>query len=73
MNGKLTDLDIQTVLTFAESNMNISETAQKLFFHRNTVVYHLDKVKRVTGLNPHKFYDLVELVLGIKKEVNVGD
>lgn len=30
--------------------------------HRNTVLYHLDKVKRQTGLDPRRFYDLVELV-----------
>lgn len=28
----------------------------------NTVTYHLDKVKRQTGLDPRRFYDLIELV-----------
>ena len=26
------------------------------------MTYHLDKVKRQTGLDPQRFYDLVELV-----------
>lgn len=36
--------------------------AHAIFAHRNTVLYHLDKVKRQTGLDPRRFYDLVELV-----------
>lgn len=42
--------------------MNIGEVSRQLFMHRNTVTYHLDKVKRQTGLDPRRFYDLVELV-----------
>lgn len=43
-------------------SMNIGEVSRQLFMHRNTVTYHLDKVKRQTGLDPRRFYDLVELV-----------
>lgn len=67
MNEKLTERDVQIVLTFAKNNMNVSKTAQELFFHRNTVVYHLDKVERMTGLNPFKFYDLMKLVSSLKE------
>lgn len=42
--------------------MNIGEVSRQLFMHRNTVTYHLDKVKRQTGLDPRRFYDLIELV-----------
>jgi carbohydrate diacid regulator len=67
MKEKLTDLDIQVVLAFAENNMNASKTSKSLFFHRNTVIYHLDKVKRNTGLDPFRFYDLMELILCLKE------
>lgn len=66
MNGKLTDLDIIIIHSFAKNNMNVTNTAHELFFHRNTICYHLDKIERVTGLNPFRFYDLIEL---LKKEV----
>ena len=69
IKGELTELDCEIVLAFAENDMKVSETAQKFFFHRNTIEYHLDKVKRKTGLNPKKFYDLTELVLEIKSRV----
>ena len=42
--------------------MNVTDVAHAIFAHRNTVLYHLDKVKRQTGLDPRRFYDLVELV-----------
>ena len=60
--AELTDIDAQIVLALAENNMNESETARSLFMHRNTVVYHIGKVKKLTGLDPTNFYDLVELV-----------
>ena len=58
----MTERDIEIILGYAENNMNVSETARKMFFHRNTLEYHLDKVKKKTGLDPRKFYDLLELV-----------
>lgn len=63
----LTDTDVQVVLTFADNNMNATETGEKLFMYRTTVKYHLERVRAKTGLSPFKFYDLVKLV-GILKE-----
>lgn len=50
----LDSLDAETLFTvdkFFENNLNVSETARKLFVHRNTLVYRLDKIKRSTGLD----------------------
>jgi sugar diacid utilization regulator len=63
----LTDVDVQVVLTFADNDMNATETGKKLFMYRTTVTYHLERVGAKTGLSPFKFYDLVKLV-GILKE-----
>ena len=60
--AELTDVDFQIILALADYNMNETETARALFVHRNTVVYHIGKVKKLTGLDCTKFYDLVELV-----------
>jgi carbohydrate diacid regulator len=59
---KLTDVDIKVIIEFANNNMNVSETARHLFMHRNTVIYHLEKVKQITGLSPFNFYDLIQLL-----------
>ena len=56
------EIDAEIILALADNNMNESETARMLFMHRNTVVYHIGKVKKLTGLDPTNFYDLCKLV-----------
>ncbi len=48
-----------TAEEFLESSLNISETSRNLFMHRNTLMYRLDKIERITGLNIRKFSDAV--------------
>lgn len=55
-------LDDETLLTiekFFENNLNVSETSRQLFVHRNTLVYRLDKIQRLTGLDLRNFDDAV--------------
>jgi carbohydrate diacid regulator len=46
---------LDTIQSFFENNLNLSETSRKLFVHRNTLVYRLDKIKRLTGLDLREF------------------
>ncbi len=51
-------LDSETIFTinkFFENNLNVSETSRKLFVHRNTLVYRLEKIKKLTGLDLREF------------------
>ena len=51
-------LDQETLFTinkFFENNLNVSETSRKLFVHRNTLVYRLEKIKKLTGLDLRQF------------------
>jgi len=48
-----------TAEEFLENSLNISETSRKLYLHRNTLMYRLDKIERETGLNIRKFSDAV--------------
>ena len=60
--GAFEALDSETLLTiqkFFENNLNGSETSRQLFVHRNTLVYRLDKVQKITGLDLRKFDDAV--------------
>ena len=59
---KLEPEDRKIVLAYAENNMRVAAVAQKLYMHRNTVEYHLNKVKTVTGLDPRKFTELLKLL-----------
>ncbi len=56
--GSIQSLDQETLFTiqkFFENNLNVSETSRKLFVHRNTLVYRLEKIKRITGLDLREF------------------
>ncbi len=55
----LDDETIQTIYKFFENNLNVSETSRQLFVHRNTLVYRLDKIERLTGLDLRNFDDAV--------------
>ena len=56
--GSIDSLDQETLFTiqrFFENNLNVSETSRKLFVHRNTLVYRLEKIKKITGLDLREF------------------
>ena len=46
---------IDTINRFFENNLNVSETSRKLYVHRNTLVYRLEKIKKITGLDLREF------------------
>ena len=65
-------LDSETLFTinkFFENNLNVSEAARKLFVHRNTLVYRLEKIKKLTGLDLREFDDAItfKVALMVKK------
>jgi sugar diacid utilization regulator len=66
----LLDAETQTTLEqFFALDCNVSETAKKLYVHRNTLLYRLDKFKQETGLDVRSFNDavLVRIVLLLYK------
>jgi len=46
---------LDTINKFFENNLNVSETSRKLYVHRNTLVYRLEKIKKLTGLDLREF------------------
>ena len=56
--NSIDSLDQETLFTinkFFENNLNVSETSRKLFVHLNTLVYRLEKIKKLTGLDLRQF------------------
>ena len=49
----------ESLKAFFENNLNISETSRNTFVHRNTLVYRLDKIAKLTGLDARKFEDAI--------------
>ncbi len=58
----ISDMDeetLHTIHTFLDSGLSIAECARKLFLHRNTLIYRLDKIEQLTGLNIRNFDDAI--------------
>lgn len=75
--GSIESLDHETLFTiqrFFENNLNVSETSRKLFVHRNTLVYRLEKIKKLTGLDLREFDHAIifKIALMVKKYINAS-
>ena len=58
----LTWIERQMIRTIAECDLNVSRAARVYHYHRNTLVYHCEKIKRKTGLDPRVFWDMIKLL-----------
>lgn len=54
----LSDEELMTAAdAFIKHSLNISEASRHMYVHRNTLIYRLDKIERLTGLNIRNFND----------------
>ncbi len=68
---KTLELDEETRITidqFFENDLNVSETARKLFVHRNTLVYRIDRLQKEIGLDIRGFDDALTLKISLMVE-----
>ncbi|SDC76561.1 PucR C-terminal helix-turn-helix domain-containing protein [Terribacillus halophilus] len=56
---------LRTVRMYFACNQNLTLTAKKLYIHRNSLNYRLDKLTEKTGLDIRKFQDAFALYLAI--------
>lgn len=66
-NRSLTELQAEIVLAIADNNLKISGAADAIFRHRNTMEYHINKIREITGKNPLNFWDMSWLVIEAKR------
>ena len=76
--NSIDSLDHETLFTinkFFENNLNVSETSRKLFVHRNTLVYRLEKIKKLTGLDLREFDHAIifKVALMVRKYLSSRD
>ena len=69
------EIDEETLTTihkFFENNLNVSETARQLYIHRNTLVYRMEKLQKLIGLDMRIFDDAVtfKIVMMVVDYVN---
>jgi hypothetical protein len=57
---------VETIRAYAGCDLNVARTAQRLMLHANTVHYRLRRIEELSGLDPRRFSDLMELVTAIR-------
>jgi carbohydrate diacid regulator len=55
----------KTVQTFLTAGLNLTDAAENLHIHRNTLIYRLDKTKKLINLDPRHFDDALQIKLGL--------
>ena len=74
-SSKITKLDeemLKTIEVFFDCGLNLSEAAKELYIHRNTLIYRLDKIQRITSYDIRKFdnamlFKIIYIYIGRKK------
>src|SRR6267143_3498462 len=57
---------VRTLESFLDADGNVAKTAQKLYTHRHTIRYRLERVKELTGLDVSSTDGREKLGLGLK-------
>ena len=58
----------ETIRMMADYDMNVTEISRRCNFHRNTIEYRIEQIRKKTGLDPKRFYDLIKLVEMVEAE-----
>lgn len=56
---------ILTLRTFFEANLEIRETARRLFIHRHTLSYRLKRIEEISHLSPLVYWERIQLEVAI--------
>lgn len=48
-----------SIKAFFANNLNLAETSRVAYIHRNTLIYRLEKIYKLTGLDLRNFEDAV--------------
>ncbi|WP_010650147.1 PucR family transcriptional regulator [Oceanobacillus massiliensis] len=63
---------LQTIRTFIQCNLNVSVTAKKLYMHRNSLQYRIDKFHEKTGIDVRQFEQAVTVYLALLSNMHKG-
>ena len=58
----LSQTDIDIIRSLAKNGLNRSSASRELHYANQTVAYHVDRIKEVTGMDPRDFYDMIKLL-----------
>ncbi len=61
----LSDEEIKLLETYFSCDMSLQRSCEKLFIHKNTLQYRLDRISEKTGYNPRQFREAVVLYIAL--------
>ena len=61
-NMELSELDKELITAFAKYDMRPYRVSKNTYVCKGTVIYHIKKIKKKTGLDMRRFYDLCKLL-----------
>ncbi len=64
--SSLEEKDLELLEAYLDGDMSLVYASKRLFLHKNTVQYKLNRIFEKTGLNPRRFRDAVPLYLALK-------
>jgi DNA-binding PucR family transcriptional regulator len=56
---------VRTLAAYFDAGANASEAADRLFLHRNSLLYRLERIRELTGLDSKRPEDRLALQLGL--------
>lgn len=65
----MTKQEAKIIVELAHNQLSALRAAKSLNYHRNTVYYHVRKIRKDTGLDPYDFFDMQKLY-PMAQEVN---
>ena len=57
---------VDTLRAYIDANFSITGAARTMHVHNNTILYRLDRIRRLTGRDPRAPRDIVFLALGLR-------
>lgn len=57
----MTKQESKIIIGLAHHGLSALRVAKSLNYHRNTIYYHVKKIRKETGLDPYDFFDMQKL------------
>ena len=58
------DILMEVIKVWCECRFNATEASDSLYIHKNTLTYRLDRIRKLTGMDPRHYKDATALYLG---------
>lgn len=55
------EVEAKAIKAMCDHSMNVSQACKALYMHRNSMLFHINRIKEAYGLDPRKYRDLVKL------------